>query len=551
MLDLLGGMVGGVGLFFVGMWLLTENLKALATRRLRLIAKQWTENRLAAFCIGALAGVITQSMSALTFIVVSMSKSRLVSTRGALAIVLGGNVGVALLVFMLTFDIRLAALYVLGAAGMVVANDRSAGKYRRIAASCFGIGMIILGLGMLVEAAAPLAEHPLFGEMVQWSVSSLLLTFLVSALLSAVVQSGAAVSVLGISLATLGVLTVDQTIMLLYGVCFGSALIQYVLSMNLTGRSRQVAMFQVGLNVLICAAAIPALFVELYFGIPLMKGFVLSINQGLGQQMAFVLLLVNLLGAVAMLAVVGPAERILARLWPPTTTEELEKTEFLHDGALEDVETSLSLVDLEQRRVFENLPRYFDTVRSGAALAPLRHGIQSLLREIERFQTDLLIRHSLTRVDEHNSMLTRQKLLFWLDEQLAALCESLREPPDEAGLGGLRASLCEGTDAVFQSLIHAMKTGDQDVWAVAAKLAGDRTELMRSIRSKYATAQRSLDDPSRSRVVEATNTVEHVFFLLSKLVRELDPTPTARTASPDLNSRWIQSRGVQAAHRPG
>ena len=82
MLDLFGGMIGGVGLFFVGMWLLTENLKALAGRRLRLIARRWTEKRLAAFGIGAFAGVTTQSMSALTFIVVSMAKSRLISTRG-------------------------------------------------------------------------------------------------------------------------------------------------------------------------------------------------------------------------------------------------------------------------------------------------------------------------------------------------------------------------------------------------------------------------------------------------------------------------------------
>ena len=47
MIEVFGGMVGGLGIFFVGMWLLTENLKTLATRRLRLIAHRWTGNRLA------------------------------------------------------------------------------------------------------------------------------------------------------------------------------------------------------------------------------------------------------------------------------------------------------------------------------------------------------------------------------------------------------------------------------------------------------------------------------------------------------------------------
>ena len=558
MLDLIGGMIGGVGLFFVGMWLLTDNLKALAGRRLRLIARRWTERRMAAFSIGALAGVTTQSMSALTFIVVSMAKSRLVSTRGAFAIVLGGNVGVTLLVFMLTFDIRLVALYIVGAAGLFLASDRVAGDYRRIAASVFGVGMIFLGLGMLIQAAAPLGEHPWFSGMMQWSVGSLLLTFLVAALLTIVVQSGAAVCVLGISMATLGVLTVDQTIMLLYGVTFGSALIQYLLSANLTGRSRQVAMFQVGLNVLICAVAVPALFVELELGVPLMKALALSLHQELAQQMALLLMLANLLGALTMLAVVEPVERVFAKLWPPTATEELEKTEFLHDGALEDVASALSLVELEQRRVFENLPRYFESVRSGTDLAPLRRGIRSLLAEIERFQTDLLVRHAVTAVDEHNSMLTRHKLLGWLEEQVAVLCEALRELPEQSDLGALRTSLCEGTDAVFQSLIHAMRSRDREAWALARELAGDRSELMRTMRRKYGATAMLLDGPSRSRVMGVTNTVEHVFFLVSKLVQELDASLWGATAFAERAARRVEppaagSRGAPSpsALRPG
>ena len=49
MIEILGGMMGGLGLFFVGVWLLTENLKALAGRRLRMIAHRRTGNRMAAF----------------------------------------------------------------------------------------------------------------------------------------------------------------------------------------------------------------------------------------------------------------------------------------------------------------------------------------------------------------------------------------------------------------------------------------------------------------------------------------------------------------------
>ena len=75
MSELIAGIVGGFGLFIVGMWLLTENLKALTTRRLRRNAGRLTENRFSALAWGTLAGAITQSMSAMTFIVMSLLRS--------------------------------------------------------------------------------------------------------------------------------------------------------------------------------------------------------------------------------------------------------------------------------------------------------------------------------------------------------------------------------------------------------------------------------------------------------------------------------------------
>ena len=219
----------------MGMWLLTENLKALATRRLRLFANRLTGHPMAVFAWGTVAAVITQSMSALTFIVVSILRSGLISTRGGFAVILGGNIGITLLVLVVTFDIKLVSLCVLGVASAVMVSER-ASRYRPVAASFFGGAMIVLGLVLLKDSAAPLADQPWFGEMIEETGGSLLFAFVVAALLSAVVQSSSAVCVLGISLATLGVITIDQTVMVVYGSSLGSALILYLLSASLRAR---------------------------------------------------------------------------------------------------------------------------------------------------------------------------------------------------------------------------------------------------------------------------------------------------------------------------
>ena len=287
MIDLAGGMIGGLGLFIVGMWLLTENLKTLASRRLRRMAGRWTASPFSAVLWGTLAGGITQSMSALTFIVVSFLRSGLVTTKGALGLILGGCVGVTVLVLIVTFEIKVVALYVLGVAGAVVVSER-ASRFRPLAASFLGAAMIILGLVILKDAAAPLADQPWFRDLVEGSGESLVLAFLVGVFLTAIVQSSSAVSVLGISMATIGVIPVDQAIMVIYGSCIGSSVILYLLSASLTGRSRQIAMYMVFLNFLICAVLVPLFYVELHFDIPLMKALVLAIDLDLDQQLALV-----------------------------------------------------------------------------------------------------------------------------------------------------------------------------------------------------------------------------------------------------------------------
>ena len=471
MIELFGGIFGGLGLFIVGMWLLTENLKTLASRRLRRAANRWTRNRFTAVLWGALAGAITQSMSALTLIVVGILRSGLIATRGALALILGGCVGVTVLVLIVTFDIKVFSLYVLGVAGTVMVSDRLS-RYRPIAASFLGGAMIILGLVLLKEAAAPLAHEPWFRDMLQGTGDSLFFAFLVAALLTSIVQSSSAVCVFGISMATVGVLSIDQAIMVIYGSCIGSSVILYLLSANLTGRSRQVAMYMVFYNVLICTLLVPLFYFELYFDIPLMEGIGSRHRCGSGSTTGPCLCLSCVFPLPFMLAGLELSASVLERLWPSSQTDELSQPKFIHNHASVDVETALMLVDLEQRRALENLSQYFDMARQGRNVEPLRKASRKLLSDISDFLEELHTYHPMQAIEDRNTMVNRQKLLVWLEEALGVLCETLIERAARPALSQFQSNICESVDTVLLALVDAI--GDRRQHVVGNREAAHR-----------------------------------------------------------------------------
>ena len=522
MVEIFGGIVGGFGLFFVGMWLLTENLKRLASRRLRQTARRWTANRFNAVMWGTVAGGISQSMTALTFVVVSILRSGLITTQGAIAMILGGWIGTTTLVIIVTFDLKAVSLYLLGIAGAVVVSERWR-RYRPIAASLLGGSMLFFGLFLLKESAAPLAEEPWFRDMVVQTGGSLALTFLVGAVLTAIVQSSSAVSVFGISLATVGITSVDQTIMLIYGTFLGSSLIVYLLSSGLTGRSRQIAMFTVFANIPICALVVLLFYAELYFGIPSMKAAISAFDFELAQQLALLFFLYAVAPVPIVLALLTPTTGIVEKLWPASQTDEVARLHFIHDHATVDIDSSLVLIDLEQERVFRLFSRYFEGARRHEDIAPLRDAVGSVLADIRKFLAELQVDHPRQGVEIRNSLMNRLKLLTWLEDAVGVLCETLIERSNRQEFESFKTSVCEGVDSVFLCMIDAMDSDDVQSWNLVSQLTGDRRSLMRRLRLQYMETSPPLERPDLINVLLITNAVEEIFFLISKLEVDFNP----------------------------
>ena len=103
--------LAGLGLLFVGLKIMSTHLQQATGRRVRNLLRTATRSPFAGLLCGTLAGAATQSSNAVAVISGNLVRGGVLTTRDAIPIVAGGNVGTAALVFVAAIDFRLLVLY--------------------------------------------------------------------------------------------------------------------------------------------------------------------------------------------------------------------------------------------------------------------------------------------------------------------------------------------------------------------------------------------------------------------------------------------------------
>lgn len=228
-----------------------------------------------------------------------------------------------------------------------------------------------------------------------------------------------------------------------------------------------------------------------------------------------------------MVAGLDASAAALERLWPDSQLDEMSAPKFTHDHAAVDVETALLLIDLEQRRAFANLSRYFGRVREGRSVRPLRDATRKVHADLTEVLDELLAHHPGQAVEERIAIANRQKLLGWLEEALGSLCGTLAVNGDAPALAGLRTTIRESVDGVLLAVVDTMQSDDTTSWEIAKQLSDDCGAMMRELRIRYLEMAPPLANADLIDVLLITNAVEETFFVLSKLVAELDRVSAA------------------------
>ena len=519
--------LGGLGLFFAGSEMLTGNLRSLANRRIQLEIARVASSIPAGLMWGAILGAITQSTQIVTFILVGLLVARMIDARRALPMIMGANIGSSLIIFVVTLDIEIMVLLALGLSGILMTVQRFQ-NWQTVLRAVFGLCLLYYGLVLLKTGAAPIADEPFFTELMEGAGGSALAALVIGAVLTVICQSSITVAMLAIAFTTSGLFSFEQSVMVMYGTNIGSSIATWMLSGQIRGTARQVAMYQVAFNFFGCLVLVPLFYAEMTFGIPPFMSGTQGLSNDIGQQLAFICLFFNLVAAVVLLPLIAPSERLLARLYPPTEQEDESRLAFLSDHAAANPEIALIMAEKEQLRLLQRLPRYIDVPRlteaglRGRRMVELREAFRSVHKQagiyIDDLADDRLVAENHERVYR---IVDRHSRLETLEAALAEFAEAAPRLQGSAALEDIRIALIEGLDAVLLSFVEAMESGDAEDMALIQRITGDRGELMEGVRRQFLSDETvSLGREEKLGLLQLTGLFERLIWMLREMTQK-------------------------------
>jgi len=214
---------GAVALLLWGTHMVQTGMQRAFGTGLRAFLSQTLKNRLAAFAAGIGVTALLQSSTATGLMATNFAAGGLIDLVPAMAIMLGANVGTALIVTVLSFNVSMLSPPLILAGVLLFRRDGSA-MLHDLGRVFIGLGLMILALHQMLTLLEPLEHSPQAIEILAILARLPLLALVLGAVAAWATHSSVAVVLLVMSLVASRVIPVEPALMLVVGANFGTAL---------------------------------------------------------------------------------------------------------------------------------------------------------------------------------------------------------------------------------------------------------------------------------------------------------------------------------------
>ena len=341
LLDVLN-FVGALGLFLFGMKLMSDSLQKLAGDKMRTVLSKMTSNRFSGVLTGAGITTLIQSSSATTVMVVSFVNAGLLKLSGAIAVIMGANIGttvtawiISLLGFEFNINMLVYPAIAIAAPFLFIEKRKSVGEF------LIGFALLFMGLEAL-KSGVPDFTLPQYSGVLEFIASlsgygylSILLFVLIGTILTVVVQSSSAMMAITLVMCAKGLIGFEVAAALVLGENIGTTITANMAAMMANATAKRAARAHLMFNVIGVVWMLVLFYPFLY-----LISWIVEPNGGNGIHLAALSIPValslfhsifNIINTSVLVWFIPSIERIVSKIVPINEEEDF-RLKFIPTG---------------------------------------------------------------------------------------------------------------------------------------------------------------------------------------------------------------------------
>lgn len=315
--------IGGIGLFLLGMMMLTNGLKELAGDALKEWLNRFTGGTFSSVTSGTVMTILMQSSTATTLLTVGFVSAGLLTFTQSIGVIIGANIGstsTAWIISLVGFKISLSAISLPVIGIGVLTQFVAPGKFKTYGSLLTGFGLLFYGIDVLQTGMEAAQDFISFDAVTSATLSGKLLLIFIGMMMTIIMQASSASMAATLTALYAHVIDFEQAFYLVIGQNIGTTATAIVVAIGASVAAKRTAMTHVLFNVItaiIIVIAAPLVLLLTEQTTILLTG---QFDETVG--LAIFHTLFSLIGAVLFIPFIRPFAKLLTK-WLPEKENEL------------------------------------------------------------------------------------------------------------------------------------------------------------------------------------------------------------------------------------
>jgi len=406
--EVLVPVVGGLGIFLLGLEFMDRGIQSLSVNKMRALLARMAGSPLKGVFAGTVITGIIQSSTAMTVMTVGLVNAGVLGLRGAIGVIMGANIGTTLGNGLIALPLGPLGLLFGGIFATVYCFAKS-DRVKNIALAAMGFALIFYGLNLMTGGLKPLRQLPEVTAIISGLDSSTFVGVvscaLIAALITALIHSSSATIGIVMGLGAAGVLPWQTAIAFAIGADLGTTITSWIASLNLSKNAKRTAYAHIAFN-FIGVCVVLALFFPAIVALTWVMDFFggdPAVPVVVDGQETFPLVPVavglfsiffNVFNVLILFPFVNVFERVLSRIGhSDLDIEDYSMPRYLDRKVIDDFNRAVPAMRQEVARTLQAEGVFLDIARNkkGAPKKPAEHyaALDALAREIREYSAQL------------------------------------------------------------------------------------------------------------------------------------------------------------------